>query len=67
MLFSAILGSVFGVLSAVGGVMEITEEQIQARARNKLMQSKCKQYVNTMSRHTAYNFTRSTTVKTEIV
>jgi hypothetical protein len=57
-LFSALLGSVFGIMSAVGGVMEFTEEKLQARARKKLHQNKLKQCVNTLSRHAAFSFTR---------
>jgi hypothetical protein len=58
MLFSAILGSVFGIMSAVGGVMEFTEEKIQARARNRLNKIKQKRYVTRLSRHASFIFKR---------
>jgi hypothetical protein len=49
LLFSAILGSVFGIMGAFGGVLQVVERRVHVYRRKALRKKKIKNYLKVMT------------------
>jgi hypothetical protein len=58
MLFSAILGSVFGIMGAIGGVMEFIEKKAHSDKREFYRKQRFHHVLETMSKHANHKISR---------
>jgi hypothetical protein len=65
MLFSAILGSVFGIMSAIGGVLELVESRIVALKRVQLRKQKLRKNLYTMSELVSHRLSKGPLMTTD--